>query len=532
MAFDLAEKLAAVSKLNTGAQPQIEYLPFALVEPDPGNFYSLERIDELADSIATVGLLDPIRVRPSGERYTITSGHRRRAAIQLLIDSGEEHWREALPCIVDRGEATAEFRELQLIYANSATRHLSSSELSRQAERVEALLVALKGQGYDFPGRMQEHVAQAMSVNASKLKRLHAIRSNAQEYVLDAYDKGKINESVAYELQKLPRDAQKTFIVARHHACLRLDVLTAEEIRQYDEMQSKIKGLRCTASEARGSVWDKHPLCPISQSRLEEALRQINGYIPADGYKHPIGTKGNCLKGKCCRGCPELLECEVRCVYTDGEVTAREEQERAWQEQAEAARQQRQEAFDRDRQEMADHAAALWVRIRKAADAAQVDLRQALEDITDPSDLDQMISFARGEAADTNGDVFDLLDDFLLELADALHCSTDYLLERTDDPQPTPQRDAGGAVLCTDTPRPDDKPTAPAATWPTEWQIGTPDKEGWYAVHATWRGDGLYHEQLYWRGAWWEDERCKYTDKETTVLRFFPLPEVDEEGMK
>ena len=72
--FDLAALLGGVSKLDTGGE-QIVRLPLELLDPDPENFYSLDGLDELAANIETVGLLDPIRVRPNGERYTVVSGH-------------------------------------------------------------------------------------------------------------------------------------------------------------------------------------------------------------------------------------------------------------------------------------------------------------------------------------------------------------------------------------------------------------------------------------------------------------------------
>ena len=126
--FDLAGLMKSVSKMST--REQIEYLPFDLLDADPNNFYSLDDIEELADSIATVGLVHPLRVRQCGERYTITSGHRRRAAIQLLIDSGED-WSQGVPCVVDRGESEPELAELKLIFANRQ-RQKTSAELRDQ----------------------------------------------------------------------------------------------------------------------------------------------------------------------------------------------------------------------------------------------------------------------------------------------------------------------------------------------------------------------------------------------------------------
>ena len=187
--FDLASVLGSVSKLGT---EQIVLLPLDLIDPDPENFYSLEGLDELAGNIELMGLLDPLRVRPNGERYTVVSGHRRRAAIMLIRDGGSKQFADGVPCIVEYGEASDAMRKLRLIYANASTRQLSSADLSRQAEEVTRLLYELQEQGVKFPGRMRDHVAQACGVTKSKIARLHAIRENLVPELLVYYDMGQL----------------------------------------------------------------------------------------------------------------------------------------------------------------------------------------------------------------------------------------------------------------------------------------------------------------------------------------------------
>ena len=204
--FDLAAVLGSVSDLNT--TEQIVRLPLDLLDPDPENFYSLEGLDELAGNIELMGLLDPIRVRPNGERYTIVSGHRRRAAIMMIRDGGSEQFAAGVPCIVEYGEASEAMRKLRLIYANASTRQLSSAEQSKQAEEVTRLLYELKEQGVEFPGRMRDHVAQACGLTKSKIARLHAIRENLAPELLVYYDQGLMVEDVAYQLSRFPTEIQ------------------------------------------------------------------------------------------------------------------------------------------------------------------------------------------------------------------------------------------------------------------------------------------------------------------------------------
>lgn len=149
--FDLADVLKGVPNLGT-SKKQLEYIKRELIDPDPNNFYSLTGIEELAANIQLCGLQQPILVRPiDGGRYMVVSGHRRRAAIELLAEDEPEKWEE-ISCLVERDEASPELQQLRLIYANANTRTMTGAELAEQAAQVEKLLYQLKEQGYEFPG--------------------------------------------------------------------------------------------------------------------------------------------------------------------------------------------------------------------------------------------------------------------------------------------------------------------------------------------------------------------------------------------
>ena len=208
-AFNLGDYLKSEGPVSTLDTEQIVRIPLEQIDPDPGNFYSLNGIEELAANIELVGLLDALRVRPKGDRYVIVSGHRRREAIRLIAEGGSHMFDAGVPCIVEYGEASEAMRELRLIYANSATRVMSSAEISKQAERVTELLYQLKEQGVEFPGRMRDHVAQACQVSATKIARLHAIRSNLRDSYRLFFDAGELSEGSAYRLSQETPEVQK-----------------------------------------------------------------------------------------------------------------------------------------------------------------------------------------------------------------------------------------------------------------------------------------------------------------------------------
>ena len=89
-----------VAKLDTSREA-IEYISLDKLEADPGNFYRLTGLEDLAANIELCGLQQPVRVRPTeGGRYMIVSGHRRRAALALLAKAERVCLCEELAAVV------------------------------------------------------------------------------------------------------------------------------------------------------------------------------------------------------------------------------------------------------------------------------------------------------------------------------------------------------------------------------------------------------------------------------------------------
>ena len=253
--FSLAEYVKDdMSKMDTGME-QITLLPLESLIPDERNFYSLDGIDELAANIETVGLLDPIRVRPQDGEYIIVSGHRRRAACMLIRDGGNSMFDRGVPCIIELGEASDAMRELRLIFANSATRQLTSAELSKQAERTNAVLLQLKKEGFEFKGKTRELVAEILHVSESKVARVSAIRKNLCEPMLGMFDKGRLNESVAYRISQEPPETQARIWKDQGDV---LHNLTADGISAYLAHVRFLDSQKDTATEDR-AVEDAGP---------------------------------------------------------------------------------------------------------------------------------------------------------------------------------------------------------------------------------------------------------------------------------
>lgn len=205
----LVPEMDAVSNLDT---PRITMIPITELRPNGGNFYDTSNIDDLVDSIELNGLLEPLcvfrRAQGTGS-YVIFSGHRRYLALHLLYKKDRARWNE-VPCIVFPDPHDANRETVMLIHANSTGRVLSNWEKAEQALRLKKALVAMREGGAELPGRIRDLVAAEMQMSASKLARLEAIGNNLTEVrFAKAWREGRLNESVAYELSKLPKERQK-----------------------------------------------------------------------------------------------------------------------------------------------------------------------------------------------------------------------------------------------------------------------------------------------------------------------------------
>ena len=79
---DVVEEAAAPEQ----AADEVRMLPIRLVDPNrdqPRRRFDEDALNELAQSIRAVGVIQPIIVKPEGERYTIIAGERRYRASRL-----------------------------------------------------------------------------------------------------------------------------------------------------------------------------------------------------------------------------------------------------------------------------------------------------------------------------------------------------------------------------------------------------------------------------------------------------------------
>ncbi len=502
--FVLADALAGVSNLDTAVpgREQIEYIDPAYIKPDERNFYALDGIKELAANIEFAGLQQPIRLRPDPDAegsYVILSGHRRFAALEQLRKEDPQRW-ALYPCIVEResagGEAAAALQELKLIYANSDTRKMSSADLAKQAERVEMLLYELKEAGVEFPGRMRDHVAEACKVSKSKLARLKVIRENLDGEIKKQWEAGKLNESEAYNLAKLAPEHRAVIWAKKGNNSW--NYAGAQAVEQYGKRLRKVD-----KSAAPDAIPD---ICPVGCCANLEQRREAS-------LTDSIYWDSRCEQ--CCHGCPDIGTCKYACPGLADEIEKAKQAKKAERK----AQKERVAEVNRPTIELLTQ---LWRRFGALLSVGGMDLEELKRKCAvwrTPIDNQKFMALANGEKAPTVSDPTPLgwyvgKDGIkvLLDLANALGCSVDYLLCRTDEPQP--------AVPVSETVISFEKP---------QWNTGKPGVIGSYYCQVNIGSDQekkLLNDAFWWDGKSWLFKRDG-ADINSPVVSWWPLPDAE-----
>ena len=255
------------------------------------NFYPQEGIEEKADEILAVGLIDNLAVmyEPSEEgEYKLISGERRWRALKLLAERGYTEY-ELVTCQV-RNPANEHEEKIELIIANSS-RNKSVATLLREERELKEELEYLKENGMKIhgrdlsQGRLRDVIASMLHVSGTKIAQMETINKNLIKEFKEEIDKENINFSTAYELSGMSEERQK-------EALQRLKDNGELSHKEIKEMKSE--------KEPEEAVEE-------SESRIVDCNQELDQEEPEE-YEtpHPTGITSLCYN------CKRYLECNVR----------------------------------------------------------------------------------------------------------------------------------------------------------------------------------------------------------------------------
>lgn len=394
--FDLAALMGDVSNLDT---PEIvtQQIPLVQIETNDRNFYEVEDVTELKESIELIGLKQPLVVLEVDDtHYRLIAGHRRYKALTEL-------GRESAPCVVQRN-LTETQEQLALILTNSTARELTYLEKAEQAVRLKRLFIKRREEGAELPGRIRDMVAEAMQESASNIARMEAIDKHLVGEWKRALKKGHINASTAYELSKLDKEAQKKL---------------REALSDHTNPTAKV-------IKAAGEIVRDYPFAPLICPKSYNS--------PCTRYKERAAMVERGICPGCCNECDHTEGCPALCGVQKKQIDDAHRQA-----ELQVAERKADEAYQHSAYRQAQQAIMEWVKDERLDDNQSYTVR-TLRSITNltrqtwmPS-LDELFALA-----DTLGITFSELLGLTSELPP---CTSEWHKYPTDAPSD------GETVLC------------------------------------------------------------------------------------
>lgn len=243
----MASKFSILDLMNEKTREQINQgtaagfreiiLEYTEIVKTEHNCYTMEELQELATGILLGGLQEPLVLGLVDGKYLLSSGHRRLAAIEILVAEGHEEFR-MIPCRY-KIQSMIEFR-MAILIGNTFNRKMTDFDVMNQARQWKEVLTQAKKEKVivlDHGERIREYVAEILKEPPEKIKQLQAIDNNAVESVKEEFAKGNLKTTAAYVASNLPEDKQEE-IAAR--AAAGQDV-KCDEIRQQTEKKKRDK---------------------------------------------------------------------------------------------------------------------------------------------------------------------------------------------------------------------------------------------------------------------------------------------------
>lgn len=222
--------------------------------PSQENFYSTQYINDLKQSIAIVGLLQPLLVEWDGDKFRVVAGHRRRLACMALVEDGLEQFRR-VPCVTraveEEGTVKTILDRLALIFANGF-REKSDWEKMEETLRTEALIAELRKE-VEVEGRTRWITAEFTGITEAQIGRYKSIKNNLCPELMQAFKAKRLGVSTAYELSGLSPDYQARAADTLEEVGV-LSINDAKALKQAEEARKPLEGQMELDAAAEGTA--------------------------------------------------------------------------------------------------------------------------------------------------------------------------------------------------------------------------------------------------------------------------------------
>lgn len=207
---------------------RVEKIDAEHIIPNEKNFYSIEGVEEMANSFAVSDHMPPLEVVDNGDgTYRLISGERRLSATLCRIRRGELE-KATLPCHIlpaftAKGALSAEQVEmLHIILANNYRQKTALDQLNevRQMEPIARAIyedakekgALAESEGSSLNMRFRTFFAkEILDISEAKLQRLQSL-TKLTEKARKAFDEGLIGKTVAAQMASLSPEEQDNIV--------------------------------------------------------------------------------------------------------------------------------------------------------------------------------------------------------------------------------------------------------------------------------------------------------------------------------
>jgi len=247
------EKFSALDMLSKRSLPErkekqaIIYKDPRELVPTQENFYTTKNISKLKASIKITGyLMQPILIENVDGEDKILAGHRRRLCCIELIEEGDTRF-EKVPCVYaaeinvsedkeltpgQREAITPFLRQFKVIQANNY-RDKNDWERMQEALEMEKIVKGLK-EKVGITGTVRENLKELLGVSNAQFGRYKNISNHLSEELMEEFQDGEINISVADAAASLEPELQKL----AYEMYMKNKILTLPDIQLLKDQQA------------------------------------------------------------------------------------------------------------------------------------------------------------------------------------------------------------------------------------------------------------------------------------------------------
>lgn len=286
-ALGLTEGLLNSKSLELKQGLEIVKIPIDKIIENENNNYSIDDIDDLKDSIKTVGLkqnLDVMKL-PDGY-YKLLTGHRRFTALKELAQEDDKF--KFVPCSITDIDSvklpvSEESKEKYLIHITNATqRNMTESDKYNQYNDLVKIYTEARENGYELGEKMRRLIAADMSVSPAQVGKLDYIRNNATNELKERLSNNDITIAEAAEIAHHDKEKQATLKPKKDRI---IDTLTQEEyFLPKDFFKENLKELTAVIEKCENSnnkTYDKKKYAKLleAKNRVKQEIKRAEKLI-------------------------------------------------------------------------------------------------------------------------------------------------------------------------------------------------------------------------------------------------------------